>query len=41
MGIINAIRMDHYNKDDLRFEVLNWISAHDKIEYEHELASEE
>ena len=38
-GIINAIRMNYYNKDDLHFEVLKGINIHDEMEYEYELAS--
>ena len=38
-GTTNAIRINYNNKDDLRFEVLKMISAHDKMEYECELPS--
>ena len=37
--IINAIRINYCNKQDLRFEVLRGISVKDAVEYERELAS--
>ena len=38
-GIINAIRMNYYAKEDLRFEVLKGISVSDSVEHECDLAS--
>ena len=37
--IMNDIRMNYHNKEDLRFEVLKGISINDVSQYEHDLAS--
>ena len=36
---MNAIRMNYFNKEDLRFEVLIVINVKDTVEHEHELES--
>ena len=36
-GIINAIIMNYYKKEDLQFVVLRGISINDALEHEHEL----
>ena len=38
-GIMSATKMNHCNKEDLRFEVLKGISIKDAIERECKLAS--